>query len=302
MKKGWYILNYHDINWEENVFMKGIGGTYPPDIFYKQMKLYADNARLMSVEDAYKLYKNNQITEPIFSIWFDDGLAGNRKYALPILEEFNTKAAISLNSDFFLHQDIFYGNKLSYILFNDGMRFLRTKLKTNGYYLNVNTSIKDFSKSNFDLKLNKIIDDLYNEMTNENIRKEAFKLYDNVENIKTLIDHKWTITNHTKSHFPITNANCIHLFEAQFNLCEMEIEKAFNVNTEFWVLPFDRPDKSDNLEFIFNTINNNNNRNLVFVEDKINLNNFKSNLLFRISVPYLEEKKLLDYIKNRKFA
>lgn len=275
-----------------------MGGTYPPDVFFRQMKLYAENFKLLPVEEAFKLYKNNQINEPVLSIWFDDGLAGNRKYALPILEEFKTTAAISLNSDFFLHQDIFYGNKLSYILHNDGMRFLRSKLKAAGFEIEVNTSIKEFSKTHFDEKMFLIIDDLYQEMTTPIIRNEGLKLYDSVNNIKTLIKHQWTITNHTKSHFPITNKNCIHLFEEQYNVCEQEINKSFNIQTQFWVLPFDRPDKSDNLIEVFNKASKNVERNLVFVENKMNLHNFNINTLYRISVPYLEGKKLINHLSK----
>lgn len=43
MKKGWYILNYHDISWEENILMRGVGGTVPTDIFYDHVKNLKNN-------------------------------------------------------------------------------------------------------------------------------------------------------------------------------------------------------------------------------------------------------------------
>lgn len=37
MKAGWYILNYHDISYEDSVFTPTIGGAFRPDVFYNHL-------------------------------------------------------------------------------------------------------------------------------------------------------------------------------------------------------------------------------------------------------------------------
>ena len=108
MKNAWYILNYHDINWESGILNKKIGGTFSPDIFFNHLKVLNENFNLVSINEGLLKYQEGNIKEPILSIWFDDGLIGVRKYAYDILEDFKTKAAVSINSDFFLKKQMFF--------------------------------------------------------------------------------------------------------------------------------------------------------------------------------------------------
>lgn len=299
MKKGWYILNYHDISNEENQFLKAIGGTYPPDIFYNQVKLFSEHARLLPVQEAFDLYKRGAINEPVVSFWFDDGLRGVSEHALPILNAFKTTAATSINSDFFLKQDIFWGCKLSYIKNNDGLRFFRTKLKKHGYKISINESLKSYIKDHFSLELHELINELYEEMTSPLIREDAKRLYDGVDGNKKLLDSGWLLTNHSQSHYPVTNDGLIHLLESQYKTCDQHIKDSFGIDTAYWVLPFDRPQKSPKLIPTFNAITKE--KTLVFVGDKVN-NNPDNEVLYRVSVPYFEGKELLKYISKKPFA
>ena len=85
MNPGWYILNYHDISWEESAYTRAIGGNLPPDIFRSHLVALGQNARLVSIPDGFQRFRQGGIDEPLVSFWFDDGLTGVRKYALPLL-------------------------------------------------------------------------------------------------------------------------------------------------------------------------------------------------------------------------
>src|SRR4051812_40209369 len=124
MKKAWYILNYHDISWEENAYMLGIGGSFSPDIFNEQVQTLKNSMRCVSVQEGFEAFRSNKISEPLLSFWFDDGFTGVRKYAYPILEENNIKAAIAINSRFMLHEELFWRCKLSYLSRFDGLNSL----------------------------------------------------------------------------------------------------------------------------------------------------------------------------------
>ena len=115
MEKGWYILNYHDISWEENLFMRGIGGHFPPDIFRSHIEQLSLYGKLISVADGLKQYSSGVINETLISFWFDDGFAGVRKYAFPLLADYNVKGAVSINSKFLLRKEMFWRLKLSYL-------------------------------------------------------------------------------------------------------------------------------------------------------------------------------------------
>ena len=91
IKNGWYIILYHDINWEDSVFTQYIGGTCAPNIFFEQIELMKSIGQFVNIEDGTKLLNKEQIDKPYFSIWFDDGLKGVINHAYPILNHFNIK-------------------------------------------------------------------------------------------------------------------------------------------------------------------------------------------------------------------
>jgi len=263
MEKAWYILNYHDISWEESLFARGIGGTVPPDIFREQLEKLSQEFKLVSVQQGYDLYQKNQIDKPLVSFWFDDGLTGVRKYAYPLLEEYEVKAAMSVNSRFTLKKEFFWRFKLSLLSQLDGMRFLRSRLKKYGYKRGM--SVKAFVLDNFSEDIINIIDEVYSEYTNESFRKDSYRLFDAIDGIRELADNGWLIANHSASHYPIAEETYIHKFKEQFEECEKDITQHLNIETQFWTIPFDRCDKrSEKLMETFNKVDNKN-RSLVLV-------------------------------------
>jgi peptidoglycan/xylan/chitin deacetylase (PgdA/CDA1 family) len=294
-KKAWYILNYHDINWELGPINSGIGGTFSPEMFNEHLKSLNSEFELISVSEGFNRLKNHDIDRPILSIWFDDGLIGIRKYAFDILESYGIKAATSICSSFFLKEEMFWRFKLSYIASTDGLKVLRTRLKDYGY--SIKNNVKNFSMNSFSKDLLDVIDKTYDEFSPEHFRKDAFRIFDDVQGINFLIKNKWTIANHSASHYPVTEQSANSLMFEEFNKCEDEIQKYFGISTRFWVAPFDRPNfRAENLFEKFSDVNDGS-KYLVMVGNQVNCN-IKDNIIFRISVPYLNGRNLITYLKN----
>jgi len=67
MKAGWYILEYHNVEWEENPFMRIIRGTFPPDIFYDHMQKLGQIGEIVDVQIGLELALRGNIKRPLFS-------------------------------------------------------------------------------------------------------------------------------------------------------------------------------------------------------------------------------------------
>jgi peptidoglycan/xylan/chitin deacetylase (PgdA/CDA1 family) len=294
MKKGWYILNYHDVSWEENDFTRSIGGTFPPDVFESHLNAINKLGKLVSIQEGFNNWKNNTINEPMFSIWFDDGFKGVRKYALPILKNFNISAGISINSSFISRSNMFWRFKLSFINNNDSSRILRSRFKKFGYIRG--KSLKDFVLNNFDIKLVNEIDTLFNEITSNEFRNDAFRLFDSVKGINNLVNEGWILSNHTNNHYPVGEDSAINLIKDEFNVCQKFLIDEFNIDSKFMVLPFDRQlfrSKSlfKNFKNIFNE-----NKYLVLVGNKYNDKYSGDNIIHRIAVNDFTSQELKTHL------
>lgn len=297
MKNGWYILNYHDVSWEENPFIRGIGGSFAPDIFTEHLEVLNQNARLVSIQEGFELFCNGDLKEPLVSFWFDDGFTGVRKYAMPIMETFGVKGAISINSRFTLREEMFWRSKLSYLSHVDGMRFVRSRLKPYGYTLE--KSVKGFTMDHFSEEIINAIDSVYNEFANKITQKDAFRLFDTMEGIQVLHQNGWEITNHSSAHYPVSEDAHIQNFKIEFDECEQALNKHLGIQTRFWVIPFDRQtSRSGNLEETFYAADNKG-RYLALVGDRFNdTHQSGRRILYRIEPPYLDGKRLVRHLKS----
>ena len=295
MNPGWYILNYHDISWEETPYTRAIGGNLPPDIFRSHLDALRQRARLVSIPEGFRRFRQGEIDEPLVSIWFDDGLAGVRKYALPLLEQYDVKAAMSINSKFMLREELFWRFKLSFLTFTDGMRFLRSKLRPYGFKTAM--SVRSFTLDHFSDEIVTAIDEVYRKFSDERTRLDAFRLFDDVSGIAKLRDHGWEIANHSASHYPVSEDSYIHEFGGEYKRCDDALHKHLGLDTRFWVMPFDRKGKrSAQLMDVFKQ-EDDRNCSLVLVGHKINTSLQKQgNLLYRIYPPYENGAGLIRFL------
>ena len=295
MKNGWYILNYHDIAWEENDFLKGIGGSFPPDIFNEHLEQLSRHAELVSVQEGFEQYQKGSLKRPLVSIWFDDGLAGVRKYALPILEAHKVKAGMSINSRFMLREELFWRAKLSFLSQVDGLRFLRAKLRKHGY--DNSMLVKGFVLDRFCDEFVDAIDDVYARFTDAGFREDAFRIFDTVDGIKHLAAQGWEIANHSAAHYPVGEDAYISKFAEQFNECEAAMQQHLGSGSRFWVLPFDRK-RDDSLIATF-TAANAAGRHLVLVGDRFNTSaTANDKVLYRVYVPDVNGKELVAKLRR----
>jgi peptidoglycan/xylan/chitin deacetylase (PgdA/CDA1 family) len=296
MKKAWYILTYHAIDWEDSSFVRAIGGSFPPDIFEDHVKTASKHFRLVSVREGLSLLESG-IKEPMLSFWFDDGFRGVRDYAFPILRRYGVTGAMSLNSSFMLHKDLYWSAKLSYLMHVDGLRFIRSGLRKLG--IPVSKKIRDVIMANFSEDIAELIDRVYREHTTPETREDAWRLFDDVEGARVLLQNDWEICNHSMSHYPVSEKPCAHLFGEHFEQGEKDIQEALGVTTDFWVMPFDRPrHRAPDLEERFKAANSGDRR-MVFVGGQLNKSpELHRDRLFRIGVPYTDGNGLMKYLSS----
>jgi len=294
MKKGWYILNYHGISWEENLLQRGLVGCLPPDIFRDHLEKLNQSFKLVSVQEGFKLYSQNKIDEPLLSFWFDDGLLGIRKYASPLLEKHGVKGAMSVNSRFTLRKEFFWRYKLSLLSCSDGLRFLRNRLRELGYKPGM--SLKEFTLNSFSEKMLSIVDSLYNDFTNDSFRRDAYRIFDTIDGIRELLNNGWVIANHTASHYPLDAETHFDRFKEQFFECENDLQQHLGIEPLFWVVPFGGKNVEKLLK-IFRDINRKE-KHFVLVGNKVNTScDEQDRLIYRISVPLCNGNRLVNFLR-----
>ena len=297
LKNGWYILNYHEISWEENPWIAGIGGSFPPDLFRAHLATLSRAARLVSVQEGFRRFREGRVDEPLVSFWFDDGFAGVRRYAMPLMQEYDVSGAISVNSRFTLRQEMFWRAKLSYLSHTDGLRVLRSRLKPFGYTLD--RPVKTFTMDRFSLEMIRIIDEVYEKYTREIDRRDAFRLFDTMEGIRTLHENGWEIANHSSAHYPVSEASHIDRFADDFLECEEALERHLGLKTDFWVLPFDRKSLAEEELLARFRRADDSGRHLVLVGNRVNESYDPSRpILYRLEPPYLRDRDLLKYMAS----
>ena len=283
MKAGWYIFQYHNISWEETPYTRGVESTHPPDIFKDHLLHLNRLGEFVSIPDGLSRLDRHDLTTPMFSFWFDDGLAGVRKYASPLLEKYNVTGGLSVCSHFFNRKDLFWRFKLSYLSYIDGLRFLRSRLKKYGYTREM--SVKGFCLDNFSEAIVEEIDAVFKNVTTELEREDAFRLFETKTGLMELKEKEWTLANHTAAHYPVGEDSFVSHFERQFSECEAEYKTLFGEESRFWVLPFDRGGRrSRRLIERFRECADS--RYLVLVGNKMNTpSHTKEKVIFRITPP-----------------
>jgi hypothetical protein len=295
VKNGWYILNYHNVSWEDGLLTRGIGGSFPPDVFYEQVRVLSQEFELMEVVQAHQRLLQGPMDKPVLSFWFDDGMTGVRRYAKPVLDAFETQAAISVNSRFTLGEEMFWRFKLSYLHGVDGLRFLRSRLRKLG--LPVQRELKWFTADHFSKEVLAAIDEVYKRFSQDIFREKAFELFDSITGLQELEAAGWLIANHSAAHYPVSEDSYLQHFEAQFRECQQFLDLYFKPEPSYWVLPFDRPGKrSTRLEGVLETLEGT--QTYVYVGNQINQQLPNPKIIHRIGMPQLRGAALIRRLEN----
>lgn len=241
LKKAWYIINYHNIDWSDNDFLTSFNLTTSPSLLREQMIFLSNHGKLVSFSEGLKLFQSNLIKEPIISFSFDDGYLGVYKYAKKVLNDFNISGLTSVCSNFYRHEELFWRLKLSYINNNGGNRFVRTKLKKLGFNLNKNR-ISKFTLDKFNSEIIEIINQVF-KYYRINEKKISEDIFMNIEQIKNLAKDGWEVGNHSTNHYPYSEGSYIHNFVNDFRINNKRIKEDINFDCKLITLPFERWDR-----------------------------------------------------------
>jgi peptidoglycan/xylan/chitin deacetylase (PgdA/CDA1 family) len=194
--------------------------------------------RLIAIRDGMERLSRSEIDEPLISFWFDDGLAGVRKYAAPILAKRDVSGATSICSRFATRIEMFWRFKLSYLHSIGAGPLLRRRLSE--YGCNESCQLRSFTIDKFQSGLLAAINEIYDELVPSHVQQEAFKIFDTPEGLLVLRKQGWAITNHSAAHYPIGESHVNDILLEQFEECEQFIRDLTGAASGYWVFPFDR--------------------------------------------------------------
>ena len=293
-ENGWYIINYHNIDWIDNDFLSSFRLTTSPNILEEHLKVLSKIGNIVSFEQGYKSFTNNSINSPMFSFSFDDGYNGVLDYANDILDKYNAPGLVSVCENFFTHTELFWRNKLSFIHMNEGGRFLRSRLKKHGFNIK-DHRLSSFTLDNFSLNIINDINEVWNKY-DFNDKEISKKLFLSSDKIKNLINTGWMVGNHSTNHYPLSEDCYVDFLVDDFKKNTTAINKHLNYDTSFLTLPFDRISKrSLKIDDLVNE--NFNNNCIIYVGNKKNTNH-QSNKIYRFGSENESAKDLLIKLKQ----
>ena len=290
---GWYIVLYHDVSWEEGPFVRHIGGTCSPDVFRDHVRACKEIGELVSIENGMARLGKNEISTPLISFWFDDGLVGVRKYAAPILEEHGITGAISVCSRFLNREEMFWRFKMSYLQSIDAGRFLRSRLRRYGY--SNSHSLRNFTIDKFGNDVLSVVNTLYDEAVSDEVQSDAFRIFETPQGLLELQARGWTIANHSAAHYPIGEEHVMDIMMQQFEECEKAIRCLTGMASKYWVFPFDWNLESRAIRLVRE------HRDCpipVLVRNRVNVTSTveAEGMLFRIDAPFTNRKRMIEVL------
>jgi peptidoglycan/xylan/chitin deacetylase (PgdA/CDA1 family) len=236
LNPGWYLLLYHNVSWEESPFLWHIGGTCPPDIFRDHVEECSRLGDLVSIQDGIEAIGKGKVDRPLFSFWFDDGFAGVRKYAAPILAERGITGATSVCSRFATGKELFWRLKLSYLNATGAGERLRTELLR--YGCSLTDSLSEFTLTNFRLELVEVINAIFKEVVSPAAEERGVGLFDGPDQLRALYEQGWVIANHSASHYPNRDGLDDRVMQKEFEECDEFLKSITGAPSPFWVAPF----------------------------------------------------------------
>ncbi len=236
MKPGWYILNYHNVDWEDSILTRALGVTTRPDVFRHHLTTLGERGRFISIPEGQRMLDSGApFEEAVFSLWFDDGYSGLTEYAFDICASFDIRPAVSLNARFTLREEMFWRCKLAYLAHADGMRFVRAKLRKK--FEAVPFKIRTWTLHHFCDDVLAVVDEVYEACTDATFREDAFRIFATVDDLQRLSDAGWLMSNHTAGHWPLAPGLGWEAVEREFDLCEPFVRR-FAPDNPYWVVPF----------------------------------------------------------------
>lgn len=111
------ILTYHNIDYKENDYTRGLNVTTRPEVLKSHIKYLRKNFNIISLEEGIRLLKTGRLRRNSIAITFDDGYKSTLTRAYPILKKHDIPFTIFLCKSS-LEGSIPFRNQLAYVLNN----------------------------------------------------------------------------------------------------------------------------------------------------------------------------------------
>jgi peptidoglycan/xylan/chitin deacetylase (PgdA/CDA1 family) len=293
----WYCFLYHGVSFGEDLSLKGIGGTITPYLFEQHVSLLSEFGDIVTPTRAMELMENNSSSNDrkrIVSIVFDDGFKSVYSNAYPILKAASVPCGIGVCSDFYMRRDILYRMKLSYIHFNDGDKYLRSRLSK---LLDKKIeSLKAVTINTYSTDIINIINDMYDDISTAEERILHKKQFCSIDDLLELQAEGWDIINHTKSHYPITNDITKDFVYEQFLSHQRDMYDDFGGISNIWNIPFGNYNNKF-LDIYHKYFKNDGT--LMFCDNKVNdISSVQRNQIYRFVAPIVSYGKMKKYLRS----
>ncbi|MGD9160754.1 MAG: polysaccharide deacetylase family protein [Desulfobacteraceae bacterium] len=221
------------------------------DTFEKQIKFLSRHYRILSLEEFHGYHSSRKPLPPKSAvITFDDGWKDNYVNAFPILKKYGVPATIFLSTGFIETGDVFWQEKLRFLL----TEFLKLPLNERDAFIknfnNIPDNLKDCMahgnksvimdtpETLMDMDeegLNTFINDL-----EEFLRFPEFPMKDNGfmtwENAREMMNAKIDFGSHTVSHKIMTQISSKEILE-ELSISKSKIEKELNMQVMAFAYP-----------------------------------------------------------------
>ncbi len=138
-----------------------------PLIFSEQIEYFRENYEILPLEYLSRLIRDGgSLPEKAVAITFDDGYNDNFRYAYPVLKKYNIPATIFLSTGYINTDNLFWWDKISYIINNTFVEHLSLIgigcffLRSDKEKFPAKNVIIERLKNLTELKKNKLIDEL----------------------------------------------------------------------------------------------------------------------------------------------
>jgi len=233
-----YVLCYHEVRWSEPMHLRGLGICHTPEMFGEHLEALSRLGTLVSYRDGLDRMRAGELTQPLFSVSFDDGYAGIVDHVLPTLDAIGVSALAAINPPFITGDATFWRSKLCWIRRRGAIERLAVGLETLGYH---SGSVRDFTMDNYSDELVGIIDEVYESLADDDQARDRRSLHTGIDGLSALRAAGWELGNHSSRHLPLLESTAEDQLEAEFAEAEQWLATTVGAATTSWVAPFDRP-------------------------------------------------------------
>jgi len=207
--KGYRVLCYHSVGFEQGLFDQGEMLSVSPEDFEKHLRYFKDHFEVISMEELTRREAGGDSTDKCLVITFDDGYQALFEHGIPLLEAYEMPCTIFLSTAFLDNRDVSWPLKINYLKNAGAADAYRKVLKDETGISDeiVDDNIVAYAVSNFSGSRTKhIISKAFNEAgIDENAVCKEAALYVSSDVVRSMNSELVAFGNHTHTH-PVMGA------------------------------------------------------------------------------------------------